>query len=103
MNTTVSAADVICVVDSPNVLLLYDIYHMQMMEGDFTRTLERYRQIIGYVHIADSPGRHEPGTGEINFQYFKKLLDTIEYTGIIGFELTPSGKVEECMRILHDF
>lgn len=103
MDTTASAGDVVRVIDSPNVRLLYDVYHMQMTEGNITHTLRRYGQIVGYVHIADVPARHEPGTGEINFIHFKSVLDEIGYKGFVGFELTPSGDMDACVQALHDF
>ena len=103
MHTTASAGELIRVIDSPNLRLLYDIFHMQMMEGDFTRSVTKYADILGYIHIADTPDRHEPGTGEINFRYFRALLESVGFDGILGFELTPKADINECMKVIHDF
>ena len=61
---------------------------MQIMEGNITTTLKEYKDAIGYIHIADVPGRYEPGTGEINFSAVMRTLKELKYDGIIGFELT---------------
>ncbi|MEW6672747.1 MAG: TIM barrel protein [Thermodesulfobacteriota bacterium] len=90
LTSTREAAEMIRLVNSASVKILYDIYHMQIMEGNIIRTLEEYIDTIGYIHVADVPGRHEPGTGEINFVNVMKTLKQLNYDGIIGFELTPS-------------
>jgi len=90
LTSTREAAELIRLVNSPAVKILYDIYHMQIMEGNLIRTLESYVDAIGYIHVADVPGRHEPGTGEINFENVMNALKKLKYNGIIGFELTPS-------------
>lgn len=77
-------------VDSGNLFLQYDIYHMQIMEGDLARTLETNRAAINHVQIADNPGRHEPGTGEINYHFLFALLDRIDYRGWVGCEYKPA-------------
>ena len=88
---------------SPNVRILYDAYHMQIMEGDVINTLTRNISGIGYIHIADVPGRHEPGTGELNYEKIFNALETLEYNGYIGFELFPkhdSGQAIEAIKKL---
>ncbi len=90
LNRTSDAARLIRLVDSPCIRLLYDVYHMQIMEGNVTDTISRFIDCIGYVHIADVPGRHEPGTGEINFPNVMRCLRALNYTGFVGFELFPS-------------
>jgi hydroxypyruvate isomerase len=87
--STRQAAELIRSVNSSHIKILYDIYHMQIMEGNIINTLNQYIDIIGYIHIADVPGRHEPGTGEINFGNVIKTLEKLKYDGIIGFELVP--------------
>lgn len=84
-------------VAEPNVRLQYDVYHMQVMEGDIARTLERELARIGHVQIADNPGRHEPGTGEINYPFLFDWLDRIGYTGWVGAEYIPSGLTENSL------
>lgn len=87
--STRQAAELIESVNSSYIKILYDIYHMQIMEGNLINTLNQYIDTIGYIHIADVPGRHEPGTGEINFANVIKTLEKLKYDGIIGFELAP--------------
>jgi len=86
---TREAAELIKSVNSSHIKILYDVYHMQIMEGNIINTLKAYIDVIGYIHIADVPGRHEPGTGEINFSNIMKTLKKLKYDGIIGFELAP--------------
>jgi hydroxypyruvate isomerase len=87
--STRQAAELIRSVNSSHIKILYDIYHMQIMEGNLINTLNQYIDTIGYIHVADVPGRHEPGTGEINFANVIKTLEKLKYDGIIGFELAP--------------
>ena len=64
---------------------------MQIMEGDLARTLRRHADIISHVQLADNPGRHEPGTGEINYPFLFSVLDEIGYTGWVGCEYIPAA------------
>jgi hydroxypyruvate isomerase len=91
LNGTRQAADIIADTGAPNLLLQYDIYHMQRMEGELANTLRANLPLIGHIQLADVPGRHEPGTGEINFPFLCKHLDAIGYTGWVGCEYTPLG------------
>lgn len=74
-----------------NIRLQYDIYHMQVMEGDLARTIERLANRIGHIQIADHPGRHEPGTGEINYPWLLRRIEALRYDGWIGCEYRPAG------------
>lgn len=76
---------------APNVRLQYDLFHMQIMEGDLAKTIERLLPKIGHMQLADVPGRHEPGTGEINFAWLLGQIDRIGYAGWIGCEYNPLG------------
>jgi hydroxypyruvate isomerase len=76
-------------IGAPNVRFLADLYHLQIVEGDLAHTLEAQRDRIGHVQIADTPGRHEPGTGEINYPFLFRHLDRIGYQGWIGCEYRP--------------
>jgi hydroxypyruvate isomerase len=78
-------------VASDNLFLQYDLYHAQRMEGELAANLERYLSRIGHVQVADNPGRNEPGTGEINYEYLFALLDRIGYAGWVGCEYKPAG------------
>ena len=73
----------------------YDIYHMQVMEGDLAPTIEGHLSLISHMQIADTPGRHEPGTGEINFDFLLGFVDRISYPGWIGCEYKPAGRTED--------
>src|SRR5690606_11850946 len=89
LNTTKQALEIREAVGSANLYLQYDIYHMQIMEGDLARTLESNLAVINHVQLADNPGRHEPGTGEINYRFLFEHLDRIGYQGWIGCEYKP--------------
>ena len=103
LNTTVEAGDIVRVIGSPNLKILYDIWHMQQMEGNMVHYLTRYIDVLGYVHIGDAPERHEPGTGEINFEKIKRTLKTLGYDGVFGFELVPSESSARCCEMLKGF
>jgi hydroxypyruvate isomerase len=82
-------------VNHTNVRLLYDIYHMSMMGEDVLSQIERHKEWIGYIHVADMPGRHEPGTGQIDYRAVATLLNRIGYTGFIGMEFSAAGRFEQ--------
>ena len=81
-------------VGSPAVKFQYDIYHMQIMEGNLIDTIKANLDKIAHIQIADVPGRHEPGTGEINYPNVFKALDEAGYTGYVALEYMPSGATE---------
>jgi hydroxypyruvate isomerase len=91
LTTTAAAAGFIERVARPNVRLQYDAYHMQQMEGNITATLDAYWHLISHIQIADVPGRGEPGTGEINYQFVLDHLDRKGYDGYVGLEYRPSA------------
>jgi len=91
LTNTSQAIDIIKAVGSDNVFLQYDIYHMQIMEGDLSPTIERNFKMIPHMQLADTPGRHEPGTGEINYNFLLAHIDKIGYKGWIGCEYKPAG------------
>ncbi|MHB1429171.1 MAG: hydroxypyruvate isomerase [Rhodocyclaceae bacterium] len=101
--TTRAALQVLDAVDSKNLFLQYDVYHAQIMEGDLARTLETNIARIGHVQVADNPGRHEPGTGEINFPFLLARLRQLGYAGWIGCEYRPSGVTEDSFRWLEPY
>lgn len=84
-------------VNHANLFLQYDIYHMQIMEGNLTRTILDNLGRIGHIQVADNPGRHEPGTGEINFNNLFRFITEAGYNGWIGCEYRPEGITEEGM------
>jgi len=89
LNHTQQALDIIRDVGSDNLYLQYDIYHMQIMEGDLASTIEKNLKMIPHMQLADNPGRHEPGTGEINYPFLFEFIDRIGYKGWIGCEYKP--------------
>jgi len=89
LNKTAQALQIIADVRSSNLFVQYDIYHMQVMEGDIARTLQKNLARIAHVQLADNPGRNEPGTGEINYPFLFRHLDAIGYRGWIGCEYKP--------------
>jgi hydroxypyruvate isomerase len=89
LTRTQQALDIIAAVGEPNVGLQYDCYHMQIMEGDLCPTIERHLDSIAHVQVADTPGRNEPGTGEINYPFVFGHLDRIGYSGWVGCEYRP--------------
>ena len=89
LDGTEQAVQIIADVGSDNLFIQYDIYHMQVMEGDIARTLQKHLARIAHVQLADNPGRNEPGTGEINYPFLFRHLDRIGYRGWIGCEYKP--------------
>jgi hydroxypyruvate isomerase len=83
------AVEIIRTVNSPHVKLCFDIYHQQISEGNISRRLVDYMGEIGYIQVADVPGRHEPGTGEINYEHIFGLLREQKYAGFVSLEYLP--------------
>jgi hydroxypyruvate isomerase len=89
LNHTQQAIDIIRDAGSDNIYVQYDIYHMQRMEGELAKTMEKHLGSIAHLQLADNPGRNEPGTGEINYPFLFACLDRIGYKGWIGCEYKP--------------
>jgi hydroxypyruvate isomerase len=81
-------------VGASNAFVQYDIYHAQRMEGELASTLARHLPRIGHVQLADNPGRHEPGSGEINYEFLFAHLDRLGYAGWVGCEYKPATSTE---------
>jgi hydroxypyruvate isomerase len=94
LNRSAQALAIIDEVGADNLYLQYDIYHMQRMEGELAATLEKQLARIAHVQLADNPGRHEPGSGEINYPFLFEHLDRIGYRGFVGCEYKPAGSTE---------
>ncbi|MDD7912169.1 hydroxypyruvate isomerase [Pseudovibrio exalbescens] len=103
VNTSAQALRLIKEVGSDNLQFQYDIYHMQIMEGNIARTLKDNLSQIAHVQLADNPGRHEPGTGELNYSFLFKHLDEIGYQGWVGAEYIPSNGTVEGLGWLKDY
>lgn len=84
-------------VNAPNLKYLFDMYHMQRMEGNLISTFEQFVDKIGHIQIADSPKRNQPGTGEINYNNVLKAIDESSYEGSVGLEYNPVGSTEESL------
>jgi hydroxypyruvate isomerase len=95
LNRTNQALEIVKEVGSDNLFVQYDIYHMQIMEGDLARTIETNLSQIAHLQLADNPGRNEPGTGEINYPFLFAHLDKIGYKGWIGCEYRPKTTTTE--------
>lgn len=97
LDTPAKAMDLIAAVGDDNLGLQFDVYHAQIMGGDLTRQLEASLPRLGHVQIADNPGRHEPGSGEIAYDYLFSRLADWGYSGWIGCEYRPSGRTQESL------
>jgi len=78
-------------VASPNVKILFDVYHQQISEGNLTGNIRKYHDLIGYYQLADHPGRHEPTTGEINYPFVLRTIHDVGYQGAIGMEMSAKS------------
>jgi hydroxypyruvate isomerase len=90
LNRSQQALEIIDAVGSDNLFLQYDIYHMQVMEGNLAPTIRRHLDRIRHLQLADNPGRNEPGTGEINYAFLFGCIDQLGYSGWIGCEYKPA-------------
>jgi hydroxypyruvate isomerase len=95
LSRSAQALSLIDEVGSSNLFLQFDIYHAQRMEGELAHSLQQHLARIAHVQIADNPGRHEPGSGEINHPFLFAHLDRIGYKGWIGCEYKPAGRTED--------
>lgn len=94
MRSSKLAEQVLSEVGAENLFIQYDIYHAQRSEGELAATMQRLMPRIGHIQIADNPGRHEPGTGEINFPFLFGVMDRCGYEGWVGCEYIPAGDTE---------
>jgi len=93
--TTAQAVEFVRSVGRENVKIQHDFYHMQRMEGNLVANLREHIGMIGHIQIADSPGRGEPGTGEIHYPYVLAQLDELGYGGYVGLEYNPTTETTE--------
>ena len=98
LRSSAQAAQVLAEVGAANALIQYDLFHMQLMEGNLADTVQRLLPRIGHIQLADAPDRHEPGTGEINFDFMLGHIDRIGYSGWIGCEYNPLGDTVEGLK-----
>ncbi len=103
LNHSKPAIDLVRGINHPNIRVLYDAYHMQIMEGNIIDTVTKSSDTFGHFHIADVPGRFEPGTGELNYKNILQALKASGYDGKAGFEFTPkNGNSQETIKRVFD-
>lgn len=102
LNKTQDILDLFAEVDHPNLFLQYDIYHAQREEGELAMTLKSNMSKIQNIQIADTPGRHQPGTGEINFRFLLWTIDALGYDGYVSLEYIPSPNTEASLNWLKE-
>ncbi|MGI4849381.1 MAG: 2-oxo-tetronate isomerase [Janthinobacterium lividum] len=95
LNTQAQAQTICVEVGAPNLKIMMDFYHCQIVEGDLATRLRQHYPFIGHVQLAGAPGRHEPDRGEINYPYLFGVLDELGYDGWIGCEYRPAGSTLE--------
>jgi 2-dehydrotetronate isomerase len=96
-------ADIVREIGEANVKLLFDVYHVQIMEGDLVRRIEKHRDLIGHVQVAGVPSRAEPDEdNEVNVRAIFRALDSIGYRGLVGLEYKPRGRTEDGLGWMRD-
>ena len=103
LSTSAHALDVIRGVGARNLKMQYDIFHMQIMEGNLAATIESALLQIGHIQFADVPDRHEPGTGEVNFDFLFDRIDRLGYDGWIGAEYIPGRHTSDTLGWLENY
>jgi hydroxypyruvate isomerase len=91
LTSAAEAIEVVRQVNHPQVQFLYDIFHEQIAEGNLIEKLDKHIDVIGLIHVADVPGRHEPGTGEINYVNIYRKLAQLNYRRMVAMEFHPTG------------
>ena len=100
LNRTSQAIEILNAAGSDNAFLQYDVYHAQMTEGRLINTITTCLPDIGHIQIADVPGRHQPGTGEINYPAVLEVLKRLGYSGYVGLEYRPSNDSDSSLQWL---
>ncbi|HMG87878.1 MAG TPA: TIM barrel protein [Terracidiphilus sp.] len=91
LQSAAEAIDIVRAVNHPQVQFLYDLFHEQIAEGNLIEKLDKHIGVIGLVHVADVPGRHQPGTGEINYANIYRKLAELRYRHAVAMEFHPTG------------
>jgi hydroxypyruvate isomerase len=100
--STIDALAIVREIDNPHLKLLYDVYHSVTMGEDVAAVIENAGPLIGHVHFADAPGRHEPGTGQVDWQETLDAIARCGYEGAIGLEYTPTGDSTESLKLIRE-
>lgn len=95
LNTVEQAAAIVAAIGPDAIGIQFDLYHCQITEGDLTRRIAEHLSIIPHMQIADVPGRHEPGSGEIGWEYVFRRIDALGYRGFLGCEYRPAATTDE--------
>jgi hydroxypyruvate isomerase len=98
LQSAAEAIEIVRAVNHPQVQFLYDLFHEQIAEGNLIEKLDKHIDVIGLIHIADVPGRHEPGTGEINFVNVYRKLAQLKYQHTVAMEFKPLGDQVQSLR-----
>ena len=98
LTSAAEAIEIVRAVNHPQVQFLYDLFHEQIAEGNLIEKLEKNIDVIGLIHIADVPGRHEPGTGEINYASIYRTLARLNYKHVVAMEFLPTGDPAASLR-----
>jgi hydroxypyruvate isomerase len=94
LNTQAQGAAFVEAIGADRLGLQFDVYHVQITEGDITKRMERFMPVIAHIQIADVPARNEPGTGEIGWEYVFRRMDQLGYAGWVGCEYRPAGETD---------
>jgi len=103
LSSAAEAMEIVRKVNHPQVRFLYDLFHEQIAEGNLIEKLEKNIDTVDLIHIADVPGRHEPGTGEINFTNIYRTLGRLKYKGMVAMEFYPTGDPVAMLRDQKNF
>src|SRR5205814_2580166 len=95
LNTQEQGAAIVAAIGRDRIALQFDIYHCQTAQGDVATRLEKLMPFIGHMQLADVPGRHEPGTGEVGWELLLRRIDELGYAGWVGWEYAPIGDTAE--------
>ena len=98
LQSAAEAIEIVRAVNHPQVQFLYDLFHEQIAEGNLIEKLEKHIDVIGLIHVADVPGRHEPGTGEINYASVYRKLAQLKYQHVVAMEFKPVGDAVTALR-----
>jgi hydroxypyruvate isomerase len=98
LQSAAEAIEIVRAVNHPQVQFLYDLFHEQIAEGNLIEKLEKNIDVIGLIHVADVPGRHEPGTGEINYTSIYRKLAQLNYKHVVAMEFKPTSDPVESLR-----
>ena len=103
LNTTAQVLEVLAEAGHENIFLQYDVYHAQRMEGELAGILRNNLPKIAHIQIADNPGRHQPGTGEINYRWLLEDFDNAGYKGYVGLEYIPAPDSASSLEWISDY